>query len=278
MEYTCGEIEISPKTIYWIETPFILSENDKIELLKKDIFLINYSGVLKDIAKLKARDSKFSGYFFNFDGILNTNHIKQHSIYLFAEKLALFIHKYFKRRSLVYTKILDNKFVEIFKNYNVVFIEKNLNDKKFALSAVITLIHPFFAENNRVQRSFLRLNLFPMKYNVILTNFSKKSLMVTGILKDLSLSGMGVIIVEEEKIKKFNLKDIVEVKISIKNKIVKVSKAIIARLDITKLEVGVTYDINDTSMVRKDYSSYLTGIIYGWLKEIIKEHGELRET
>ena len=47
-------------------------------------------------------------------------------------------------------------------------------------------------------------------------------------------------------------------------------------LDITKFEVGITYDINNNNMVRKDYSSYLTGMIFGWIKDIIKEHGAIK--
>ena len=278
MEYTYGEILVSPKTIYWIEIPFLLNENDRIELLKKDILLLNYNGLINDIAKLKEIDNKFTGYFFNLDGIISKNYIKHNAIYSFADKIAQYINKYFKRKSLVYTKILDPKLVEIFKKYRIAFIEKNLNDKKVAISTVMKLIHPFFAENNNIERSFLRLNLYPMKYNIILTNFTKKNLMVTGILKDLSLNGLGIIIIEEDKIKQFNLKDIVEVKVSIKNKMVKVSKAIIARLDISKTEVGVTYDINNNDMIEKENAFYLTNMIYNWLKEIIKEHGNIKLT
>lgn len=276
MEYTYGEILVSPKTIYWVEIPFLLNENDRIELLKKDILLLNYNGLINDIIKLKEIDNKFTGYFFNLDGILSKNYIKHNAIYSFADKIAQFINKYFKRKHLVYTKILDNKLGEIFKKYGIIFLEKNLNDKKVAISTVLKLIHPFFAENNVVERSFLRLNLYPMKYNIVLTNFTKKNLMVTGILKDLSLNGMGIVVIEEDKIKQFNLKDIVEIKVSIKNKMLKVSKAIIARLDIAKFEVGITYNINNDDMIEKDNAYYLTNLIYNWLKEIIKEHGGIK--
>ena len=59
---------------------------------------------------------------------------------------------------------------------------------------------------------------------------------------------------------------------------VKVSKAIIARLDISKTEVGVTYDINNNDMIEKENAFYLTNMIYNWLKEIIKEHGNIKLT
>jgi hypothetical protein len=278
MEYTYGEIIVSPKTIFWVEIPFLLNENDRIDLLKRDILLLNYNGLIKDIIKLKEIDNKFSGYFFNFDGILSKNFIKHNAVNPFAEKIAQFINKYFKRRSLVYTKLLDKKLVEIFKKYGIAFLEKNLSDKKIALTTVYKLIHPFFAENNKVQRSYLRLNLYPMKYNIVLTNFSKKNLMVTGILRDLSMNGMGMIVIEEDKVKQFNLKDIVEVKVSIKNKTIKVAKAIIARLDISKSEVCITYDINNYNMIEKENSYYLTNMIYNWLKEIINEFGSIKLT
>ncbi len=270
MDYTFGEIIISPKTIYWIEMPFILSENDRIELLKKDILLINYSGESKEIAKLKKKDNKFSGYIFNLDGILDKNYIKTNQMYSYVDKLAKYIGNNFQKRSIVYTTMHDIKLIRIFKEYSAMFFEKDLNEKRNALSAVNNLIFPFFSKNNRVERTCLRLKLFQKKYYIMLTNYTKKKLMVAGILKDISLSGMGIIINEKDKLSKFNLKDLIEVKVSINKKVIHIIKAIIARIDMKTLEIGIMYNVLDPKMVDKNSSNYLTEIINNWITDIIK--------
>jgi len=276
MVYSRGEVIITPKSIYWIDTPVSFNENDRIELLKRDVLLINYDGDIKEIAKLKEKDNKYSGYFFNLDGILSKNHIKGDTLYGFVEKLAQYIGSYINKRSLVYTTILDKKLVEIFKKHQVHFFEKNLNDKKIAISTIIKLIYPFFSENNKLERAFVRLNLLPMKYSLIITNLKQSHVTINGTLKDLSLNGMGIIISEKNKIEKIKLKDVVEVKLSLKTSIIKISKAIVARVDQNKFEAGLIYNITDSTMIREDYASILTGIIYNWIKEIIKEHGEIK--
>lgn len=276
MEYSKGEVIISPKIIYWIQTPVTLGENEKIELLKKDVLLINFDSNIRDLVKLKEKDNSYSGYLFNLDGILQRNHIKLNAVYPFIEKLAKFINAFMKKRSLIYTTILDKKIGEVFKKFDLIFLEKNLNDKKIAITAIFNLIPSFFTENNKVERSFLRLNLFPMRYKVTITNLKRNKTMLNGIIKDLSLNGMGLIIIDENKIDEISLKDILEVKASIKNSIIKISKAIVTRVDQKKFEVGIMYNINDKNMIREDYASFLTGIIYNWIKEIIKEFGELK--
>src|SRR4030042_7039216 len=261
MEYSKGEVIISPKIIYWVQTPVTVGENERIELLKRDVLLINFDSNIKDLVKLKEKDNSYSGYLFNLDGILQRNHIKLNVVYSFVEKLAKFISVFMKKRSLIYTTILDKKIGEVFNKYGLFFLEKNLNDKKIAITAIINLIYPFFAQNNKVERSYVRLNLLPMKYKVILTNLSRNKIVVNGIIKDLSLNGMGLTIIDENKIDSFNLKDLLEVKASIKNSIIKISKTIITRVDQKKYEVGIMYNITDKNMIREDYASFLTSII-----------------
>jgi hypothetical protein len=275
MDTTRGEILISPKTIYWIQTPVTIGEHDRIELLKRDILIINYNGDVQDIVKLKDVDNKYSAFFFNLDGILSRNHIKGEEVYSFTKKIGKFIGSFFQKRSLVYTTILDKNLAEVFKANNVYFVEKNLNDKKIAITTIFSLIHPFFAEDGKVQRSFLRLNLFPMKYKFVLVNLTKGNAVIEGIIKDLSLNGMGLVFANNDDLKNIAVKDVVEVKLFIKNSIIKINRAIVTRHEADKLEFGVNYNINDTKMVREDYASYLTGLIYNWIKEIIKEHGTL---
>ena len=61
-----------------------------------------------------------------------------------------------------------------------ILLKKTLNDKKIAITTIFSLIHPFFAEDGKVQRSFLRLNLFPMKYKFVLVNLSKGNIILEG--------------------------------------------------------------------------------------------------
>ncbi len=62
MEYSKGEVIISPKIIYWVQPPVSLGENDRIELLKRDVLLINFDSNIKDLVQLKEKDNPYSGY------------------------------------------------------------------------------------------------------------------------------------------------------------------------------------------------------------------------
>ncbi|MCK4798753.1 MAG: hypothetical protein KAT05_15355 [Spirochaetes bacterium] len=275
MEYQKGEIHISPKTIFWVEMPDNIKDHDKIELLKKDILLVKCSGVIQELVKLREKNSKSSAFFYNLDQILHENHIKNSEAFNFLHKIVQFIKTLSPEKTLVHTTIIDKKISELFRDEGIIYVEKNLNDKKIAESTILALIHPLFSEHNKVKRSFLRLNLLPMKYKVAISNISRGSPVIKGCLKDLSLNGMGIVLNDKNELNFFSLKNLIEIKIFIRDSILTISKAFITRVDDEKIEIGVNYDISDNSMVREDYATYLTGLIYNWIKELLEKYGHI---
>ena len=87
MQFNNGEILISPKTIYWFEMPVTITDFEKIELLKKDIFLINYESDLESMFNIKDKINGLSAFFYNYDNIIYKNKIPEESKYVFSEKL-----------------------------------------------------------------------------------------------------------------------------------------------------------------------------------------------
>ena len=85
------------------------------------------------------------------------------------------------QNNLIHTTQIDNKLSRLFKENGIIYLEKNFNDKRIALSIISALINPFFSNNLKVQRSFVRLNLAPMKYKISMQN--KKINNINGYIK-----------------------------------------------------------------------------------------------
>ncbi len=275
MQFDNGEILISPKTIYWFEMPVTITDYEKIELLKKDVLLINYESDLESMFNIKDKINELTAFFYNYDNILYKNKIPEENKYVFSEKFIGIIKEFNFQNNLVHTTHIDNKLSKLFKNHGLIYLEKNLNDKRIAINIISALIHPFFSNNLKIKRSFLRLNLAPMKYNLLIRNKKNNAVVINGFIKDLSLNGMGIYISNIEDFDKINLKDFLELKISIKQSIIKISNAFVSRVNKDSMEIGITYDINNSKMIREDYATYLTSLIYNWIKDLIKKYGVL---
>ena len=271
MQFKNGEILASPKTIYWFEMPVTITDHEKIELLKKDILLIDYQNNLNTMISIKNKVKDISAFFYNFDIILSKNKVIEENKYTFSEKLIQLIKEFNFENNLIHTTLIDDKLSKLFKENGIIYLEKNFNDKKIALSIISALINPFFSKNLKIQRSFLRLNLAPMKYKLIMQNKIGNS--IVGYLKDLSLNGMGIYFENPDDFNLINLKDLINLRISIKQSIIKINNAIISRKNEETKEIGITYDITSNKMIREDYATYLTSLIYNWLKDLIKKYG-----
>jgi len=81
----------------------------------------------------------------------------------------------------------------------------------------------------------------------------------------------------KDDLDKFKLKDIVQMKMVVSRMAIKVQMAFVSRVDEQKLELGINYNIFENKMVSDDNAYYLSSIIYNWIKELIKEHGHIKE-
>jgi hypothetical protein len=278
MKYTNGEVLLSPNTIYWVQAPTTIGEIEKIDLLKKDVFIVDCRYNLNNISKLKEKKDESSAFFFNIDAIIKKSYLKIESATSVYRDLAQFISNVCREKSIVHTNIIDEKISSIFREQGLFYLEKNFYDRTTAVSTVSNLIKPLFVFNNRVPRPHLRIRLYPeIKYKVefVDKNVLTESKPIQGILKDLSLNGMGIVLNDKENIKKLKLKNIIQIKINAINSILKIPMAYITRIDIENGEFGINYDINNNQMVNEDSSNYILKMIYNWMKEIIDKYGKI---
>jgi hypothetical protein len=272
--YKNGEIAISPNTIYWVKMPVNISETNQIELLKNDVLVIDCNYGLEDFKNLVITDNTNTAYFYNLDAIIQKDKVKKENLYAYCTQVAQFIAGYLPQRSVIHTYIIDGKINEIFRSKGLIYIEKNLFSNSNAVMIVMNLIKPIFSEGNRIRRSSLRVGLYPdIKYKVEITNM-EKNIVKHGVLKDISLNGIGMILLDKNDLSFFALKDNIQIKIFTPSSVLKIFSSIITRIDQEKIEVGVNYNILDNHMVKDETAHYLTKLIFYWIKDIISQHGK----
>lgn len=268
MSDNCGILH-KPKTIKWFEMPAFIGEDDQIEFLKRDVLVVNCDGAINKIFNTSKSDNQNSIFFFNFDKILLRNNLKIKDCLAFAPNFIQAVQALEPTKSLVHTKIIDSRLGDIFKTEGISFIEQNLEDRTKAFNVTLKLIKPFFSQNNEVVRSFVRVNLYPMKYKVELIDFSNKTILATGVLKDISLNGIGLVLSSKDAAKQFNLKDKLTIKLYLRGSYIKINLGFLTRLDREKLELGVTFNINEQSMVGMLDADKISKIIYKYIKQEI---------
>jgi hypothetical protein len=268
-----GEIISKPNTIYWIKMPAIIGESDQVELLKNDILVIDCDYGIEDLDKIREKDKTNAAFFYNLDVLLSKNLVIQENLYNHAEKIAAFISDHAPERSIAHTFTIDAKMCDIFRSKGLIYIEKNLVDRTNAVSTIMNLLRPIFSDENKIKRSFFRINLYPsIKYRIEIVTCSEKK--VNGFVKDLSLNGMGLIINEKEEMPFLKLKDSIQARIFTPTAVLKISSSYITRKDDEALEIGINYNINDKNMVKEDTANYLTRLIFYWIREILKGNGK----
>ena len=276
MKYNNGEINISPKLVYFIEIPGCVGEEEKLELLKRDIMLIECNGNYETLQKLTKNHNKYSAYFYNLENMILKNRIKKDDFFSFAANIATFIRNHVPERSLVHTSIIDEDIANLFRYEGIAYVEKNMTDKNIILNTIINSIRPFFIENQRLLRSSLRLFLFQSKCKIEITKISDKIYTpIIGYVKDLSLTGIGFILENKYDLNILKLKDRLTLKLFLDRAIIKINMSIVTRIHEDKNEVGVSFNITDNHMIREEDANRLTLILYNWMKGIIDKNGLL---
>lgn len=276
MKYSNGEITVSPKVIYWVGIPTILDKNEKLELFKNDILVIDHDGNNDSLCELKKSYNRYTAYFYNLENILLKNKINNEDIYSFSKNIATFIGSLMPDRSLVHTSLIDDYLANIFRTNGIPFLEKNLKDKKAVFTTLYNIIRPFFIENGRIERAMLRLILLPMKFKVNMTILNNKLVpSLEGYIKDLSLNGLCFKLISKNDLYLLKLKERLKLKLFIKRNVIDIEKAYISRIDKENCEIGVNFNIKDEKMIKEESANSLTLLIYNWLISIIKIHGKI---
>ncbi len=275
MEFSGGEMIASPKTIYWLQAPACIGDVDKVELLKRDVLVLDHTSELNSIPAIRDKKSEYSVFFYNLDSIFIRNHIKQSDYISICNNIAQFVTTFVPEKTIIHTSIIDTNIARVFNNKKILFIEKNFHDRKTAINAALKLTTYLFEKNNTPHRSFIRLNLLHKRYKVEIISSTCPDKVIHGFVKDLSLNGLGVVLVDSEQISCITLKNIIQLKIFMNQQILKINTAIVMRKFEEKNEIGVCYNINDHKMIREDYASKLTSVIYQWIKEFIRHNGSM---
>ncbi|OHD36089.1 MAG: hypothetical protein A2355_09655 [Spirochaetes bacterium RIFOXYB1_FULL_32_8] len=273
MTFQDGEITISPYTLYWVQMPSLIGEYDRIEMLKRNVFIIECQYSLEDYGKLIEKREESSAFFFNLDKILLN--VKRGSEYVIAEKIALFISRFSQDKSVVHTKLLDNKMREIFQNEGIIYLEKNFNDKEGSAAILLNLLKPLFSNGNITRRTDIRLLLFPNVKFKVDVYYADQREAKSGYLKDISMGGVGVKFDSKEDLNHFSLKDQVMMRLITHNSIYKIPLAIVTRKTPAVNEVGVSFNIVDTNMIKEETANFIVKIIYQWIKDAILTYGKI---
>lgn len=275
MKYSNGEITVSPKVIYWVGIPTILDKNERLELFKNDILVIDHDGNNDSLCELKKSYNKYTAYFYNLENILLKNKINNENLYSFSSNIATFIGNLIPERSLVHTSIIDDNLANIFRSHGIPYMEKNLKDKKAVFTTLYNIIRPFFIEKGRVERGMLRLILLPMKFKVNITILNNKlAPVLEGYIKDLSLNGLCFRLISKNDLFFFKLKERLKLKLLIKRNVIDIERAYISRIDNENCDIGVNFNIKDEKMIKEESANCLTLLIYNWLLNLIKEDGK----
>jgi hypothetical protein len=273
LKFEDGEVRVTPKLIYWIEMPANIKEYDKMELLKRDILLVEFTGNFEKLPELIKLNSKYMAFIFNLEGIFSKNNISKENETVMAGNLLQFIISFAPGRCLVHTTNIEPEISQMFINEGIPYMERNLFDKRTAFSTIVNLIKPFFSEQQRINRSYVRVHLFPMRFKIEIENITRKSGVVLSYLRDLSLNGLQITLHEKNDLNLFGLKDIIRLKVYIKGKICKINMAYVTRVDEATQSVSISYNILNEKMIREDDSDMLISLVYNWLVGIVEKHG-----
>ncbi len=272
MKDALGEIQIAPKIIYFVELPATFGEEEKLDLLKRDILVIDADGDINYFPRLLIHHSSNTAYFYNFENILLKNRVKKEEFYSFAANMVTFIKSLQPEKSVVHTSFIDDSISFLFRSEGIPYIENSLTDKKTIFNTILNCVTPLFIENQKMQRSLLRLNLLQHKFRAEIINLTDKVYTpVMGFLKDLSLNGIGLALNNRHEIKLFKLKDKLQLRLFLNRAIIKINICITTRMMENTGELGVSFSITDGHMIRDDYANRLTAIIYSWMKNMLEE-------
>lgn len=269
------KITFTPRKIFWFEMPSIITNEIKIELLKKDILLINCNGEIEYIKKIINEKNEYTVYIFNLDKILLKNNDKIKINCAIIRKVISLIEEnayQIYKNSFVYTKSKDCEVDFYCNKAQIRHVTNNIfNNKKNLLSDMSLYICPIFKNFKEHNREFLRLTFFP--YILFEIEFPglklKNSDTIKGYLKNLSFNGMEIILFNENVLSFFKIDDKFQLKIFFTEGIVLINEAKVIRKLSKERMISINYDINNKDIINDKDSNILTELIVRYIKEYI---------
>ena len=268
MFHLAGSIQVAPKLITWVGIPVFIDERERLDLLKKDTFL--YECQVSHMQGLTALNSSWSAFVFNLDAVL-----KEHSNrrvvgdLVLSVQLAKFIVNNHLHYCLVHTTSLDPRITQIFYEYNIPVLQRDLQYRSSAWSLLEKHIMPVFRLDSRAHREFIRLKFLPeQKVMVALKVMKDESFeLFSGYVDNLSLNGFAVFFTSRSILSKISLKDVLSLKLQFKDSEITISSAIVTRIDRSRSTIGVSYNIDNQKFIKSEEAIKLSKIIYNSLRQ-----------
>lgn len=271
MEKNAAEILIDPKTIYWVAMPpEVLTQRDQIELLKRDILVRDVS--FDELESMTRIEKEKSGFIFNLDRIIASDRqARIAEAIVAARRVKEFITKFGRGNSVVHTTDLDSEISDLFAAEKIPLLHKSLDYRKIALATLNSVSKLFFRSGSAAaKRSYLRLRLSrENRVNVKITNHTSGNEDIQGIIKDLSMNGLGITLKKKQDFDKFNLKDNISLKFGFEGQQISIKSAFVTRVYRAHDELGVNFNHSNREMIDEQNALKYSSTIYNQLREIL---------
>ncbi|MCB1148333.1 MAG: PilZ domain-containing protein, partial [Leptospiraceae bacterium] len=211
-----------------------------------------------------------SGFIYNFDFVASAFRSgKIHTLGTIANKIIEHAKKYANSRAVVHTTIIDDSLKDVFQKAGIPLMQKNLDYRSHALSALMPMVQILFRSDKRLKRQYLRFEFTPQDvFLCTIVNKRNENKEVKGFIRDLSLNGIGVTLEDSEQCLSFNLKDPVSVTMSFFNTSVELKLGFMTRLYAIHNELGVSFNVRNAVMIEKDSVDTLQKLINDWVREV----------
>ena len=113
----------------------------------------------------------------------------------------------------------------------------------------------------------MRIDLLAMKYRVEISVFNNYSIQSTGVIKDVSLNGVGIILNKQHELNFFPLREKVALKFYLGSFYIKINLAIVTRIDEKNNMVGLNFNLTDKNMVNDLDADKFSHVIYKFVHE-----------
>jgi len=271
LEQNDGEIVVSPKKIHWFCPPAVIGEEEKIDFLKIDFFIISENRKIDEINNIVKNKDEKSVFIFNLDKLFIISNIQGDKYIETVQKLVNIItENKIEKVSIVHTTIIDSKMGNLFKKIGVLYIEKSYENAKAVMENFPDIINNMFTAEGKANRAFVRINFYPkFSYKVEIKHANQETRIVQCLLKDMSMNGIALTFQDKGDIALFHLRNEVKLQLFFPGTLIKINLAIITRKDEEKIELAVNYNIKDERMITEKNANFLLNTIYKWLKNVV---------
>lgn len=264
-------MKIPTRLLFWFEMPLdisdrTVSEDDALQFLKKDIYLLArpYSKLQKIMLKYQ-EDLAPIVFLFNLDNILvMARASNERARYSFCTDFAEQLTKLGVERCIIHSKLMDNEIKEIFSSRQIRYITMNTLDHQVTIDRIMKEIEPVFKLSPDKREVSLVIDYYPekkFKANIISLNDPTKR-NVSATVKKLWLNGITLQLDEPDNMQLYDIKNILKIQIDFLRQKVLIAKSIIATME--DATITVVYDISNAGMISDDDSEFL-------LKELYRE-------